>query len=154
MSNVFAKLNLKGQETIVVLNAPLSFESEIAGLDDVKVDRRVKAGPVEFGLAFATTQRQLDDACTALTAKASDDIILWIAYPKQTSRRYKCEFNRDSGWTVLGKAGFEGVRSVAIDEDWSALRFRRVKHIKTMTRSVKNTLSAEGKRRTGKKGHR
>ena len=34
----------------------------------------------------------------------------------------------------MGKAGFEGVRMVAIDEDWSAVRFRRVEFIKTMTR--------------------
>jgi len=34
----------------------------------------------------------------------------------------------------MGKAGFEPVRMVAIDEDWSALRFRRVEFIKTMNR--------------------
>ena len=38
--------------------------------------------------------------------------------------------NCDSGWPVLGAAGFEPVRMVAIDADWSALRFRRVEHIK------------------------
>jgi hypothetical protein len=35
---------------------------------------------------------------------------------------------------VLGAAGFEPVRMVAVDEDWSALRFRRVGFIKTLTR--------------------
>ena len=34
----------------------------------------------------------------------------------------------------MGDAGFEPVRMVAIDEDWSALRFRRVEFIKTMNR--------------------
>ena len=34
----------------------------------------------------------------------------------------------------MGKAGFEPVRMVAIDEDWSAVRFRRVEFIKTMNR--------------------
>ncbi len=75
---------------------------------------------------------------------------MWIAYPKGSSKRYKCEFNRDSGWTVLGSAGFEPVRQVAIDEDWSALRFRRVEHIKSMTRRASMTISEDGKRRTQK----
>jgi len=32
---------------------------------------------------------------------------------------------------VIRNAGFDSVRQVAIDEDWSALRFRRVEYIKT-----------------------
>jgi len=71
---------------------------------------------------------------------------LWFAYPKGSSKRYKCEFNRDNGWAVLGSLGFEGVRMVAIDEDWSALRFRRVEYVKNMTRSF--ALSEEGKARS------
>jgi hypothetical protein len=41
--------------------------------------------------------------------------------------------------------GFEGVRQVAIDDQWSALRFRRAEFIETMNRSW--AMSAEGKRR-------
>jgi hypothetical protein len=48
---------------------------------------------------------------------------------------------------VLGKAGFEPVRAVAIDEDWSALRFRRTEHIKTMTRTTLHRISKAGKDR-------
>jgi hypothetical protein len=29
------------------------------------------------------------------------------------------------------RAGFDSVRQIAIDEDWSALRFRRVEYIKS-----------------------
>jgi hypothetical protein len=38
---------------------------------------------------------------------------------------------------------------VAIDEDWSALRFRKVAFIKTMTRSF--AMTEEGKEKAGKK---
>lgn len=89
---------------------------------------------MEFAIAFATTQAELDRASKALTARANGDAVLWIAYPKGTSKRYTCEFNRDSGWGVLRDAGFEGVRMVAIDEDWSALRFRRVEYVRKLTR--------------------
>lgn len=47
---------------------------------------------------------------------------------------------------MLGGNGFEPVRAVAIDEDWSALRFRKVEFIKKMTRGF--AISEEGKRRT------
>jgi len=134
ISALFKKLNLKDQAEIVVVNAPASFEAELAKLDSVKVVRdSTRAKSVEFAIAFAITQAELDRASKALTAKAKGDAILWIAYPKKTSKRYSCEFNRDSGWNVLRNAGFDSVRMVAIDEDWSALRFRRVGYIKATT---------------------
>lgn len=48
---------------------------------------------------------------------------------KGTSKRYACEFNRDTGWQVIRGLGFDSVRQVAIDEDWTTLRFRRKEYI-------------------------
>lgn len=145
MSDVFKKLNLGGQAVIRVLDAPDSFEQELAKLSGVDVKRAL--GPNDrttFALAFVQTQQALDTASARMTRAADGDAILWIAYPKGTSKHYRCEFNRDSGWTVLGGAGFEPVRQVAIDEDWSALRFRRVEHITSLKRDPSRALSASG----------
>jgi hypothetical protein len=81
-------------------------------------------------LAFATTQTEVDALSQVLASKAEGDALLWFAYPKGTSKRYKCDFNRDTGWDAMRRHGFDTVRQVAIDEDWSALRFRRVNYIK------------------------
>lgn len=149
MTALFGKLNLKDHAAIIVLDAPASFETALTELAGVTVARAVRKGtPVHFAIAFATTQKALDKAATALTAAAEGDAVLWIAYPKRTSKRYACEFSRDSGWTVLGDAGFEPVRMVAIDEDWSALRFRRTSHIKSLKRAPSMAISAEGRTRT------
>ncbi|HMI38107.1 MAG TPA: hypothetical protein VK505_10840 [Steroidobacteraceae bacterium] len=151
-ATLFRKLNLGTHRTVHVLNAPNSFQSHLAALAhmNLQVSSRLN-GPVSFALAFATTQKALDKVSAGLAAAAQGDAILWIAYPKGTSRRYQCEFSRDSGWKVLGAAGFEPVRMVAIDEDWTALRFRRVEHIKSMTREASRTHSREGRRNAQKK---
>jgi hypothetical protein len=81
--------------------------------------------------------------------KVEGDGVVWFVYPKSTSKRYKCEFNRDNGWLAVGEKGFEGVRMVAVDDDWSALRFRKVHHIKTMTRDF--AMTDEGKAKATKK---
>jgi hypothetical protein len=133
MTALFKKLNLGIHTTVVVLNAPQSFEPELAALQGVTVRRSV-SGACAFAMAFVITQAELDSASTKLSAVCRGDAILWMVYPKGTSKKYRCEFNRDSGWPVLGAAGFEPVRMVAIDADWSALRFRRVEYIKAMTR--------------------
>lgn len=98
-----------------------------------------------FALVFVVTQVEVDMLARAGVAKAEGDAIIWFAYPKASSKRYKCEFNRDTGWAVLGELGFEGVRQVAIDEDWSALRFRRAEYIRTMRRDPSRAMSAHGR---------
>jgi hypothetical protein len=146
---LFKKLNLTDHDVVHVLEAPESFDAELTALVGVTVKRAIgRSDRVTFGIGFATTKAGLDAVSRALTAKAEGDAILWIAYPKGTSKRYHCDFNRDSGFDTLGAAGFEGVRQVAIDEDWSALRFRRVEHVKSLTREVSRALTAEGKQRT------
>ena len=130
----FAKLNLKDQAEIVVLNAPASFEPELKSLKGVTVRRDARGGDIDFSLAFVMTQKEVDTLGPQVAKKAKGDAIVWFAYPKGSSKKYKSQINRDNGWAVMGTAGFEPVRMVAIDEDWSALRFRRVEFIKTMNR--------------------
>jgi len=134
-SPLFKKLNLGAHDEIVLLNAPDSFESELRQLKGIKLIRDPsKPKAIKFGLAFAMTQAQLDRASKLLAAAADGDAVLWFAYPKGTSKRYACEFNRDSGWGVIRAAGFDSVRMVAIDEDWSALRFRHLQYMKSADR--------------------
>lgn len=149
-SFVFTKLNLKNQTEICILGAPSSFEIELAKLEGVSIKRAVKAIPeISFALAFVTRQKDVDVAAKAIAKKAKGDAVIWFAYPKGTSENYTCEFNRDTGWGVLGEEGFEPVRQVAIDEDWSALRFRRVEFIKTMKREKFQPISQQGREKLG-----
>ena len=131
MGPVFEKLNLKDQAEVVVLHAPLSFEPQLAWLTDRRVVRDLgEVEAVRFALAFAYMKSELDALSAALAAKAEGDAVLWFAYPKRTSKRYKADFDRDNGWEVLRAAGFAPVRQVAIDADWSALRFRRAEFVR------------------------
>ena len=109
-----------------------SFKAELAALRGVQVSDTLDddAAP-EFVLAFVTRQAEVDKLSKAIAKQTQGDAIVWFAYPKGTSRKYTCEFNRDSGWAVLKQLGFDTVRQVAIDEDWSALRFRRTEFIKS-----------------------
>jgi len=146
MSSTFAKLNLKDQTDIVIVNAPESFEREIASLKGVTVRRSMSdAKQVEFSLTFATKQKEVDSLAKTIGRKAAGDAIVWIAYPKKSSKKYTCEFNRDSGWPSMGEAGFDPVRMIAIDDDWSALRFRRAEFIKNMTRPEEHRYASQPK---------
>jgi hypothetical protein len=130
MNGLWAKLNVKNHREIVVLHAPDSFAAELGALGRIRVHRRILGvKELTFVLAFVVRKVELDEVAATVMSKASRDALLWFAYPKGTSTKYKCDFNRDSGWDILQKSGFDTVRQVAIDEDWSALRFRRIEFI-------------------------
>jgi hypothetical protein len=131
MASVFEKLNLKDRQEIVVLNAPASFEPELARLAVMTIDRHFESvAETEFVLAFVTRKSEVDELAAQIAKRTKGDAVVWFAYPKGTSKKYKCDFNRDTGWDALKAAGFDTVRAVAIDEDWTGLRFRRVEFIK------------------------
>jgi hypothetical protein len=151
MATLFGKLNFKDQSCLYLENAPPSFLPLLAEIPEgVPVHHQAlsKTKSAPFVLAFATQQKEVDQLARRLAKSTSGDAVIWIAYPKGTSKKFKCDFNRDTGWTQLGVHGFEPVRQVAIDEDWSALRFRRVEFIKKMTRSF--AMTAAGKEKVKK----
>jgi hypothetical protein len=132
MATIFEKLNLKDHPEIVVLNAPISFEPELTRLKGIKIHRALgSTSEVQFSLAFVTRKSEVEALAPQIAKRAKGDPIVWFAYPKGTSKKYKCDFNRDNGWEAMEKQGLETVRAVAIDEDWSALRFRRHEFVKS-----------------------
>ena len=145
---LWKKLNLKDELKLVILGAPAEFEPHVDALAGMKVARSVRARTdATFLIAFAITLEDIERAAKAIAKLPESDVIVWICYPKQTSNCYTCEFNRDTGWQPLGDLGYEGVRQVAVDDDWSAIRFRRIEFIKTMKRDPKRALTAQGRKK-------
>jgi len=132
MTPLFKKLNFKQQKEILILNHPAEFEKELKDMKDYTIVKTNigDSKEIEFVMTFVKTKADIDKITPTIHKKLKGDGIVWFAYPKGTSKKYKVEINRDNGWDVLMKLGFEGVRAVAIDNDWSALRFRRVEFVK------------------------
>ena len=149
MEALVKKLNLKENEKVLLVNVPKNLGEMVEAFKvRATVKTKFKASDeFTFALLFVTKQNEVDTIAAAIAPLTKGDAAVWFVYPKGTSKNYKCEFNRDTGWKILGELGFEPVRMVAIDEDWSALRFRRAEFIKTMKRDAKYALSTEGKKR-------
>ena len=99
-------------------------------------DRVTLVGPLPDGV---DTVGELDEATTAIVfADSAADVreiltaqqdrlgapaVFWVAYPKAN----KADINRDKLWPILGDFGMRPISQVAMDETWSALRFRTLK---------------------------
>ncbi len=133
MDALLKKMTWKEGMNIRVWNSPPEFVSILNSWNEIGlIDSTTKP---YFLLAFVQSPEELKEVFSKMEPYLIDDEQLWIAYPKKTSKKYKATINRDAGWSELGKHDLEAVRQIAIDDDWSALRFRKTKFIKIMTRS-------------------
>jgi hypothetical protein len=127
MTETFKKLNYKGQNPILVMGAPESFERELlAASSESEVHRSSQAGVgYAFLIAFAPMKEDLLTAAKTLLRASTPDAVIWFAYPKQSSKKLRSDLNRDICRETLEPLSIETVRQIAVDEDWSALRVKR-----------------------------
>lgn len=119
--NLAKKLQIKPDSRILLLNAPKSFQLTDLPSGCILVDSTNDKVPCVF--LFAQDSADLEAyGKRALTAVIPDGL-LWIAYPKK-SAGLKTDLTRDEGWVTITKAGFRPIRQIAVDDTWSALRFR------------------------------
>lgn len=133
MKPLLEKLNFKGQNRIAVINAENNFKlSPLNELKGVQVDNEIDLRyPYDFMIIFVRTVSEVERLTPVVLHNLSVDGILWYCYPKKTSKKLSSDIDRDHGWKALNDLDFFGIRMVAIDDDWSALRFRNRKYIKT-----------------------
>ncbi len=133
MNDLLNKLNYKGQKRIAIINADKVFLDALSKVfGDVQVDTEIdQRYPYEFMLIFVKLVSEIDLLAPKALHNLISDGILWFAYPKKTSKEYFSDIDRDHGWEVLLDRGFDKVRQVAINDVWSALRFRNIRYIKS-----------------------
>lgn len=117
---VAQKLLIKSKTTLWLSDAAhLDLIEPLPG--DVRVVDEL--GEATTALIFADDERSLRDILDAHNEQLAQPSTLWVAYPKAN----RADINRDTLWPILGEYGMRPIGQVAVDEVWSALRFRPMK---------------------------
>ena len=116
------KLYLKPGYRAIILNAPASYQAVIADIPATITLADKLEGEFDFIQVFVVRRADLEAAAASLAAALKPDGLLWATYPK--AKALGTDLNRDRVWEVLQPAGLQPVAQVAIDETWSALRFK------------------------------
>jgi hypothetical protein len=111
-----AKLQIKPGVTVAAVAVPED-GPDLSGLGP-------SAEPAQAGavIAFARSRSELSGPVQPAIDAARRDELAWIAYPK--AGQLGTDLNRDVLAAALAEHGIQPVRQVAIDDVWSALRFR------------------------------
>jgi hypothetical protein len=129
VSPIAKKLGIKTAMSALVIAAPSGYLKLLAPLPDGVIVSDATSGTHGFVQLFATHASEIRKAAPKLLKQAVPGALVWIAYPKKTSG-LASDLSRDSVREVMKPTGWRPVSIVAIDDTWSALRFRPMKDVK------------------------
>ena len=111
-----AKLGIRPDATVYPINPPGDYAALVGGLP---ADATLVTGPAaDVVHAFASTLAELSTHGQTAVEAARPGGLVWISYPKGGRSERKRDMLHDAipGWPP--------VTQIAVDEVWSALRFR------------------------------
>jgi len=124
------KLGLKPGMRALVIAAPSGYLKSLAPLPEGVVISEAMDGTHEFVQFFATRKSDIEKSSSKLLKTAVPGALVWITYPKKTSG-VESDLSREAVWAAMEGTGWRPVSQIAIDEVWSALRFRPTEDVKS-----------------------
>jgi hypothetical protein len=129
------KLGIKPGYSLLILDAPDGYRTRLDPLPD---GVRIGTGALPGGLfdlvqVFVRRRADVDRHAAAALAALKPGGLLWFAFPKKRAK-VQTDVSRDTGWDALHAAGWEIVSVIAIDDTWSAGRFRPSSAVNTRPR--------------------
>ena len=131
-NTLIKKLQLKPGLRALFLNAPEGYVASLGPLPDGVTLVDGPAGTLDFVQLFVRDSVELAEHVPAALAAIKRDGVFWIVYPKKSSGVVS-DLTRDEGWAPITAAGLRPVTQIAVDETWSALRWRPIELVKSKT---------------------
>jgi len=130
MGSVVKKLGLKPGMRMLVVAAPSGYLKSLAPLPEgIAVSETIGSGH-DFVQFFAIRKSEIEKSVKKLLRSSAPGARFWITYPKKTSGVVS-DLSREQVWAAMEGTGWRPVTQIAIDEVWSALRFRPLEDVKS-----------------------
>jgi hypothetical protein len=133
LSLLAKKLRLTGEQTVAVLNAPAGYLARLRPGPAKITTQLALSQTYDAVLLFVKDKDELRRLGPDAVRAAKPNGLLWITYPKGVVTRGATDLPSTPAWIqrdVLGEltaqTGYKPVAFVAVDETWTALRFKRV----------------------------
>src|SRR5580765_642392 len=128
-NSISQKLRIKENDTLLTINAPSDFKKGLQGLpagvkitDSGKDPKAIGYNQVHW---FVHNKAQLEKEMSRLMKLLKEGIIVWVYYPKGTSK-IQTDLTRDKGWDCLLSEGdkLTWISLISFDDTWSVFGFR------------------------------
>lgn len=117
---------IKSQTKLLFANPPENILELLGDMPaQVEIITANSTTQADLVLVFVANRSELETWILPLKERLAKNGALWICYHKGTSK-VMTDINRDTIWELTKPYGIAPVRQIAINEDWSALRFKVV----------------------------
>ena len=150
-NSISQKLRIKEKYTLLTLNAPADFKK---GLTELPAGVRIITSGKDYDQVhwFVFNKAQLEKEMSKVMKLVKDDVIVWVYYPKGTSK-IQTDLTRDKGWDCLLSEGdkLTWISLISFDDTWSVFGFRaktetdKKKEAKPKVREIFNWVDPETK---------
>jgi hypothetical protein len=120
---VARKLGMNRGMNALIITPPAGYLKLLMAAPGELIVSSRACGMYPFVQVFATRLSAIHRFAQKLSKHAAPNALVWISYPKKTSK-LAGDLSRDVIRKAMSSAGWRAVSIVAIDEVWSALRFR------------------------------
>lgn len=126
------KLAIKPGYKLLILNARDGYINTLNPLPEGATlhTKAVGQSGFDFVQVFVRSKADVDSHAQSAVAALKPGGLLWFAFPKKTAK-LKTDITRDVGWDTLTAMAYGPVTAIAIDDTWSALRFRPNSEVKS-----------------------
>ncbi|MCJ8209852.1 YdeI/OmpD-associated family protein [Mucilaginibacter sp. RS28] len=129
MNPLAKKLQIKPNSTWLFLNTPGNYLETLEPLPDGVVRSTDITGKPDGVQLFVKDSKDLAIALEQLYKVLKPDTILWICYPKR-SAGIPTDLGMTNDWEATVKYHLRPVASSAINDAWTALRFKPIDQVK------------------------
>jgi hypothetical protein len=129
VETMFDKLQLTNEKNILIQGLPSSIEKQFLKISYAKsITPLLKIKKIEFALLFAVSKKQLTDLLNDVSPALHDQVKLWVAFPKLTSK-IASDLTRECNWCCIDELGFEAIDQINLDNVWHAVKLQRTEEI-------------------------
>ena len=123
-NSISQKLRIKENFTLLTLNATSDFKK---GLTELPPAVKISTSGKDYDQVhwFVLNKAQLEKEISKVMKLVRDDIIVWVYYPKGTSK-IQTDLTRDKGWDCLLSESdkLTWISLISFDNTWSVFGFR------------------------------
>jgi hypothetical protein len=127
---VAAKLGIRSGFSVRLIAPPTDCAALLGPMPTDATLHSGGAGPFDAVILFVPTTETLTTHSANAVAALKPGGLLWLAYPKKTGA-IASDMTRERAWEAFAALEIRPVSQIAIDETWSALRFRPVADVKS-----------------------
>jgi hypothetical protein len=124
------KLHLKPGMRFIATNAPDGFQRILGSLPAGATQEQTLRGAFDLILLFVSSKKELKSQWAKALSSLKPDGLLWVAYPKKSSGIPSDLTAMSGDWEGSTDSEWQPVSMIAVDEHWSATRFKPAPELK------------------------